>query len=931
LYATIFGNVTTIITQMYSATARYHEMLNNIREFMKLHDMPKQLQERVMDYVVSTWAITKGIDTSKVLNYCPKDMKADICVHLNRKVFDEHPAFRLASDGCLRALAIHFSTNHSAPGDIIYHCGESLDFLCFIASGSLEVIQDDEVVAILSKGDVFGDIFWKETTVGQSAANVRALTYCDLHTIRRERLLEVLSFYQAFANSFARNMILTYNLRHRIIFRKLSDLKREQELADKSRNDRTDSIETASNNNAIRKLISKLRKRSIDSKTDTEASYSIENMLPNNSAMNMSLNKDQQSAYSVNSTPTQGFSKQQQQQQQQGKTNEPSGAGSSTYHVRSNSGSTALSNSVSGARLITISEKTEQHKNRNLFGQSRKNQFKFPVLPPLSEAQTVKQKWSILLSKAKGGVENIPRSFLPCSIELDESISSELGNELVETPTQQIQSKLDEFFQQKVFSSSSSNIGKRDYLPKSTDAKSFVDIEQSEPLMSAHDEQLKQQSTQQQPKNSIQIFKSTSNDAEKLSLHSRKTISVTNNLDESIGFFLNVDQVNMENLAKSNDDGLNRNPKQLLNSLIDCRNQFKNELENLNLKISKLDNKIFEIMFSLNTSSTPNDVNKSFLNRSFLVNQSTVGTNNNFLGTMQTPSKFDSSSYSFALNSNMQLTDLSQANNIHTSPTYQTGSHLKAMIKAAQSGEADDGIVRTTVINMPSSQMKQSSSTSITPSEQQVEKKLIDKSPSEMKLSANQQSVLKANEQSMNKGSNLTVNRSVLSIEQHVPTSTSKTKSSKKDKSRSPSSKSHSSKHKKSDLAASNSSSIAAAVVGASTILSNVPIKTTKSYQAPATSSRTASNLTASSNYNVNLIPSEHDTSNKYFLQTSASDYLIKDRKLLMDKSKQQQQQQQQEYEGERTFVEEELGEDYKYKLTKRKDKSKERLKDDKN
>ena len=41
-------------------------MLNNIREFMKLHSMPKQLQERVMDYVVSTWAITKGIDTTKV-------------------------------------------------------------------------------------------------------------------------------------------------------------------------------------------------------------------------------------------------------------------------------------------------------------------------------------------------------------------------------------------------------------------------------------------------------------------------------------------------------------------------------------------------------------------------------------------------------------------------------------------------------------------------------------------------------------------------------------------------------------------------------------------------------------------------------------------------------------------------------------------------
>ncbi len=41
-------------------------MLNNVREFMKLHEVPKALSERVMDYVVSTWAMTKGLDTDKV-------------------------------------------------------------------------------------------------------------------------------------------------------------------------------------------------------------------------------------------------------------------------------------------------------------------------------------------------------------------------------------------------------------------------------------------------------------------------------------------------------------------------------------------------------------------------------------------------------------------------------------------------------------------------------------------------------------------------------------------------------------------------------------------------------------------------------------------------------------------------------------------------
>ncbi|KDR16607.1 Potassium voltage-gated channel protein eag, partial [Zootermopsis nevadensis] len=257
LYATIFGHVTTIIQQMTSATAKYHDMLNNVREFMKLHEVPKALSERVMDYVVSTWAMTKGLDTDKVLNYCPKDMKADICVHLNRKVFNEHPAFRLASDGCLRALAMHFTMSHSAPGDLLYHTGESIDSLCFIVTGSLEVIQDDEVVAILGKGDVFGDSFWKDNAIGQSAANVRALTYCDLHTIKRDKLLEVLDFYQAFANSFARNLILTYNLRHRLIFRKVADVRREKELAERRKNDpQLDQQQ----DHLVRKIFSKFRR-----------------------------------------------------------------------------------------------------------------------------------------------------------------------------------------------------------------------------------------------------------------------------------------------------------------------------------------------------------------------------------------------------------------------------------------------------------------------------------------------------------------------------------------------------------------------------------------------------------------------------------------------------------------------------------------------
>lgn len=63
---------------------------------------------------------------------------------------------------------------------------------------------------------MFGDVFWKEVTLAQACANVRALTYCDLHVIKRDALQKVLEFYTAFSNHFSRNLLLTYNLRKRV-------------------------------------------------------------------------------------------------------------------------------------------------------------------------------------------------------------------------------------------------------------------------------------------------------------------------------------------------------------------------------------------------------------------------------------------------------------------------------------------------------------------------------------------------------------------------------------------------------------------------------------------------------------------------------------------------------------------------------------------
>lgn len=50
-------------------------------------------------------------------------------------------------------------------------------------------------------------------SLGKSSCNVRALTYCDLHKIHRDDLLDVLDLYPEFYSYFLNNLEITFNLR----------------------------------------------------------------------------------------------------------------------------------------------------------------------------------------------------------------------------------------------------------------------------------------------------------------------------------------------------------------------------------------------------------------------------------------------------------------------------------------------------------------------------------------------------------------------------------------------------------------------------------------------------------------------------------------------------------------------------------------------
>lgn len=66
MYASIFGNVSAIIQRLYSGTARYHTQLLRVKEFIRFHQIPNPLRQRLEEYFQHAWTYTNGIDMNMV-------------------------------------------------------------------------------------------------------------------------------------------------------------------------------------------------------------------------------------------------------------------------------------------------------------------------------------------------------------------------------------------------------------------------------------------------------------------------------------------------------------------------------------------------------------------------------------------------------------------------------------------------------------------------------------------------------------------------------------------------------------------------------------------------------------------------------------------------------------------------------------------------
>nr|AIQ80464.1 ELK [Nematostella vectensis] len=211
MHAAIFGNVAAIIQKLYANRVRYHSRSNEIKQFIRVHHIEADLANRLEDCFHTTWSLSGGVDTREILTTFPYELQADVCMHLYRGLLDL-PVFSQAPRGLFRMVSLKVSPVYIGPGEYLLTQNDVINSIYYIASGSMEVLQGESVAAILGKGDLFGEDISRKSPIRRSNGDVRALTYCDVYYITRDKLQEVMHLYPDFSYKFSEKLELTYDL-----------------------------------------------------------------------------------------------------------------------------------------------------------------------------------------------------------------------------------------------------------------------------------------------------------------------------------------------------------------------------------------------------------------------------------------------------------------------------------------------------------------------------------------------------------------------------------------------------------------------------------------------------------------------------------------------------------------------------------------------
>ncbi|XP_015785555.1 cyclic nucleotide-gated cation channel subunit A-like [Tetranychus urticae] len=201
IFATIVGNVGSMITNMNASRAEFQSRMDAVKQYMEFRKVSKELEKRVIKWFDYLWSNKQSLDEEAVISILPDKLRAEIAMHIHLDTLKKVKLFQDCESGLLAQLVLKLRLQVFSPGDFICRKGDVGKEMYIVKRGRLSVVGDDGniVLATLSDGSVFGELsilnIRGNKTGNRRTANVRSVGYSDCFVLSKQDLWEVLEEY----------------------------------------------------------------------------------------------------------------------------------------------------------------------------------------------------------------------------------------------------------------------------------------------------------------------------------------------------------------------------------------------------------------------------------------------------------------------------------------------------------------------------------------------------------------------------------------------------------------------------------------------------------------------------------------------------------------------------------------------------------------
>jgi hypothetical protein len=200
VYGYVIGNIANLMSNLDIVQSSHAKRMEKVNAFIRYRKLPKNLQDRILDYYEYLFERNLGSDESDFYNDLPKSLVRDIKLYLNKDLIAKIPFFKSASDALLTELVLSLRAVFFLPNDFVMRKGEIGHNLYFINKGTVNVIQEEDgkVLATLHEGSFFGEAALLSDEPRN--ASIRTNDFCELFTLDKHKFQDVLRKFPDFAH-----------------------------------------------------------------------------------------------------------------------------------------------------------------------------------------------------------------------------------------------------------------------------------------------------------------------------------------------------------------------------------------------------------------------------------------------------------------------------------------------------------------------------------------------------------------------------------------------------------------------------------------------------------------------------------------------------------------------------------------------------------